>query len=165
MKKIVVTPGETLAYAEEFEVKGAAYGLDHRYISSVLGTASFDEKTHTAVVKPLKDPVMPQPGSVVYCQVTGKGRRVYYLRCFAVEGQKGPVDLKYTFTGVLPYIFADGELGIGDYIRAKVVSTSRPASCGEHTRRHLRLRPLPLPSMRLGVETTWRRALLPQLRQ
>lgn len=126
MKKIVVTPGETLAYAEEFEVKGAAYSLDHRYISSVLGTASFDEKTHTAVVKPLKDPVMPQPGSVVYCQVTGKGRRVYYLRCFAVEGQKGPVDLKYTFTGVLPYIFADGELGIGDYIRAKVVSTYGP---------------------------------------
>jgi exosome complex component CSL4 len=27
---------------------------------------------------------------------------------------------------VLPYIFADGELGIGDYIRAKVVSTHGP---------------------------------------
>jgi len=126
VKKIIVTPGETLAYAEEFEVKGSAYSLDHRYISSVLGVASFDEKTHTAVVKPLKDPAMPQPGAVVYCQVTGKGRRAYQLRCFAVEEQKGLVDLKYTFTGVLPHFFAEGELGIGDYIRARVISTYGP---------------------------------------
>lgn len=126
VKKTVVTPGETLAYVEEFEVKGSAYSVDYRYLSSVLGVAAFDEKTHIAVVRPLKDPAIPPPGSVAYCQVTGKGRRAYQLRCFAVEGQRGPVDLKYAFTGILPYFFADGELGIGDYIRAKVVSTYGP---------------------------------------
>lgn len=61
MKKTVVTPGETLAYVEEFEVKGSAYSVDYRYLSSVLGVAAFDEKTHIAVVRPLKDPAIPPP--------------------------------------------------------------------------------------------------------
>ncbi|MEM3963524.1 MAG: RNA-binding protein, partial [Pyrobaculum sp.] len=46
--------------------------------------------------------------------------------CFAVEEGRSLADMKYTITGVLPHFFSDGELGIGDYIRAKVVSTYGP---------------------------------------
>ena len=63
---------------------------------------------------------------MVYCQVTGKGRRAYQLRCFAVEEGKNAADLKYPVSGVLPYFFSDGDIGIGDYLRAKVVSTYGP---------------------------------------
>ncbi|ABL88949.1 conserved protein (RNA polymerase related) [Pyrobaculum islandicum DSM 4184] len=126
MRKKIVTPGEEVAYAEEFETKGSAYSLDFRYLSSVLGIVTYDEKAHVAVVKPVRNPPLPQAGAIVYCQVVNKGRRAYQLRCFAVENNREIHDLKYSFTGVLPYFFSDGELGIGDYIRAKVVSTYGP---------------------------------------
>ncbi|ABP51597.1 exosome complex RNA-binding protein Csl4 [Pyrobaculum arsenaticum] len=126
MKKAVVTPGEVVAYAEEFETKGAVYNTGYEYRAATLGIAAYDPKTHTAVVKPTRKPPIPQPGTVVYCQVTSKGRRAYQLRCFAVEEGRSPADMKYTITGVLPHFFSDGELGIGDYIRAKVVSTYGP---------------------------------------
>jgi len=122
----VVTPGETVAYAEEFEVRGAAYLNSYKYIASAMGTAAYDPKAHLAVVKPFRESPIPPPGTVVYCVVLGKGRRAYQLKCFAVEGERGPVDMKYQITGVLPNFFADGEFGIGDYIRAKVVSTYGP---------------------------------------
>ncbi|AET31678.1 exosome complex RNA-binding protein Csl4 [Pyrobaculum ferrireducens] len=126
MRKIIVTPGELVAYAEEFETKGAVYAVDYRYIAAALGVAAYDEKTHTAVVKPVRPPAIPQTGSVVYCQVTGEGRRAYQLRCFAVEEGRGPSELKYIVSGVLPHFFSDGEVGIGDYIRGRVVSTRGP---------------------------------------
>lgn len=125
MKKIVI-PGEEVAYAEEYETKGAAYQEDHRYIASAVGVAAYDPKAHAAVVKPLKNSAIPPPGAVVYCIVTGKGRRAYQLKCFAVENGREVEELKYQTTSVLPYFFADGDLGIGDYVRAKVASSHGP---------------------------------------
>lgn len=121
-----MTPGEEVAYAEEYEAKWGAYSVDYKLHAYVLGIAAYDERSHVATVKPLRDPPMPQQGSVVYCQVTGKGRRAYQLRCFAVERDREIHDLKYLYTGVLPYFFSDGDLGVGDYIRARVVSTYGP---------------------------------------
>jgi len=126
VKKTIVTPGELVAYAEEFETKGAVLAVDHKYHASALSVATYDEKSHVAVVKPVRGSAYPQPGAVVYCQVTGKGRRAYQLRCFAVEEGKNAADLKYPVSGVLPYFFSDGDIGIGDYLRAKVVSTYGP---------------------------------------
>lgn len=126
MKKAVVTPGELVAFAEEYEAKGAAYTNDYKHHASALAVAIFDEKAHVALVKPIRGSALPPPGAVVYCIVTGKGVRAYQLRCFAVESDKDVRDLKYQITGVLPTFLADGELGIGDYVRAKVVSTYGP---------------------------------------
>lgn len=126
VKRAVVTPGETVAYAEEYDVRGSAYYAGYKYIACTLGVALYDDKSHTAVVRPVRNLPLPQPGAVVYCQVTGKGKRAYQLKCFAVEGKRGPVDLKYQFTGILPHFLADGRLGIGDYIRARVVSAHGP---------------------------------------
>ncbi len=123
---IVVTPGEVVAYAEEYETKGAVYLNHYKYLASSIGVALFDKSTHTAVVKPLREPPIPPQGSVVYCIVVAKGRRVYHLKCFATEKERKIADAKYQTSGVLPHFLADGELGIGDYVRGKVVSTYGP---------------------------------------
>ncbi|MFN3804968.1 MAG: exosome complex RNA-binding protein Csl4 [Pyrobaculum sp.] len=126
MERRVVTPGEVVGYAEEFDVRGAVYSVDYRYIAATVGMALFNKSTHMALVKSFRDPALPPQGVVVYCVVTSKGRRAYMLKCFAVERGQRPTDLKYQITGVLPYLFTDGDLGIGDYIRGKVVSTYGP---------------------------------------
>ncbi|MEM1925900.1 MAG: exosome complex RNA-binding protein Csl4 [Pyrobaculum sp.] len=122
----VVAPGELVASAEEFEVKGAVYVQNYDYIAAVTGVAMCERKSHLCFVKPFRSPHMPKTGSVVYCQVVGKGRRGYLLRCFATEGDKGVEEFKYFYTATTPYFFSDGELGVGDYIRGRVVSTYGP---------------------------------------
>ncbi|MFN7106317.1 MAG: exosome complex RNA-binding protein Csl4 [Pyrobaculum sp.] len=126
MEKRLVTPGEVVGYAEEFDTSGAVYSVGYRYIAAAVGVALFDKNTHLASVRPFREAALPPQGAVVYCVVTGKGRRAYTLKCFAVERGQRPVDLRYQVAGVLPHVFTDGGLGVGDYIRGKVVSTYGP---------------------------------------
>jgi len=125
----VVVPGEELAVAEEFEVLGEAYVERYVARSSVIGLAEYDARSHMAAVSPFKKPTMIKQGDVVHCLVEGKGLKHVTARCFAVEEQGTMKYLPYTYTAILLYPTHVGDLsevGIGDYIRARVTSRHGP---------------------------------------
>ncbi|MEL9990868.1 MAG: exosome complex RNA-binding protein Csl4 [Thermoproteus sp.] len=123
-RKIVV-PGEEVAIPEEYLVDGYAY-LDGVFRASALGVAVYDRKSHAAVVRPIKTYGYPKQGDVLYCVVTSKGVRALSARCVAKEGKNGPEELKYSVTAFIPPQLIDGKVGVGDYIRARVVSNLGP---------------------------------------
>nr|KJR73683.1 MAG: RNA-binding protein [Thermoproteus sp. AZ2] len=125
MKRKLVLPGEEVAAPEEYLVEQGAY-LDGVFRASVLGRAVYDPKAHTAVVEPIRGDNYPHNGDIVYCVVTSKGVRALSARCFAKESKNGVEDLKYPVTAYIPPQLVDGRVGVGDYIRAKVVSSHGP---------------------------------------
>ncbi len=120
----MVLPGEEIATPEEFVVDGRAY-LDGVFRAAALGVAVYDRRSHTAVVKPLREDGYPRQGDTLYCVVTSKGVRALSAKCVAKEG-RGVEELKYPVSAVIPPQFVDGKVGIGDYIRARVVSNIGP---------------------------------------
>ncbi|MGC8583037.1 MAG: exosome complex RNA-binding protein Csl4 [Thermoproteus sp.] len=125
VERRLVLPGEEVATPEEFAVDGRAY-LDGVFRAAALGVAVYDRKSHTAVVKPVKVDGYPRQGDILYCVVTSKGVRALSARCVAKEGGDGPEELKYPVTAFIPPQLVDGRIGVGDYIRARVVSNLGP---------------------------------------
>lgn len=124
-KRRLVVPGEEVASPEEYVVEQGAY-LDGVFRAAVLGRAVYDPKAHVAAVEPLKGARYPKQGDILYCVVTSKGVRALSARCFAREGASGLEELKYSVVAHIPPQLADGRVGIGDYIRARVVSSRGP---------------------------------------
>ncbi|CCC82360.1 exosome complex RNA-binding protein Csl4 [Thermoproteus tenax] len=125
VKRKLVLPGEEVAMPEEFMVEGSSY-LDSVFRSSALGYVVYDSLSHTAVVKPFKRDSYPRQGDILYCVVTSKGVRALNVRCVAREMKEGFEELKYPVTGLIPPQLVDGKVGIGDYVRARVVSNYGP---------------------------------------
>lgn len=124
IQRKLVLPGEEVAAPEEFEVDGRAY-LDGIFRAAALGIAVYDRRSHTAVVEPLRNNGYPKQGDILYCVVTSKGVRALSARCIAREG-KTVEELKYPVSAFIPPQLVDGKVGVGDYIRARVVSSYGP---------------------------------------
>lgn len=125
----IVLPGEEVSVAEEFELVGDGY-MD-RYVarSAVLGVAEYDVRSHVAMVRPLRQRPTIRQGDVVHCVVEGKGARHVAARCFAVEEQGALRYLPYTFTAIMlvPQHIGDvNDVGVGDYVRARIASRYGP---------------------------------------
>jgi exosome complex component CSL4 len=125
IERRLVLPGEEVATPEEFIVDGRAY-LDGVFRASALGVAVYDRRSHAAAVRPLKGDGYPRQGDILYCVATSRGVRALSVRCVAREGDGGPEELKYPVTAFIPPQLVDGKIGIGDYIRARVVSNLGP---------------------------------------
>jgi len=125
----VVTPGEEVAVAEEFEVVGESYMDKYVARSTVLGLVEYDVRGHIAVVEPIRKPMLIKQGDIVHCVVEGKGLKHVTAKCFAVEEQGSMGYLPYAYTAFLIYpshISDLSDVGIGDYIRARVASRYGP---------------------------------------
>lgn len=65
-----VTPGDKIGVIEEYEPGFGTYESDGVVRSFLTGVVEKDVKNHLAVVKPVKEPLLPRPKDVVYAVVS-----------------------------------------------------------------------------------------------
>jgi len=127
-----VVPGDLLGVAEEFLAGPGAYEENYRVRAAVLGYVVKDTLSKVALVRPVKYPSLPAPGSVVVGVVAEVREEYARVRIDAV----GDRVLQYPFTGILHIAQIAERVGsvarlydyvrLGDVVRAKVLSNRPP---------------------------------------
>ncbi len=135
----VAIPGEELCVIEEFLPGAYTYSDEQGHVrATVTGTVKRDLKTHDIHVRPLKEKFLPSQGDIVIGKVIAMlNEKVAVVKICAIQRENGKIEvLKHTYTGLLHVIQAVDQpspnmsikdvVGIGDVVRAKVISVKGP---------------------------------------
>ncbi len=136
MSKEVVVPGDVVGVAEEYlPGENVEVGNDGKLRAQVIGVIVKDDREHVVSVKPLKSGNLLKINDVVYGKVIAiPNDRVVIVRIIGVDNNGSKAVIKDDITGIIPpsQLFngksnsASEILGIGDMIRARVVSKDPP---------------------------------------
>ncbi len=132
----VVLPGDEIGVIEEY-IAGEYVDetRDGRLIAQVLGRIIRDNVNHIISVKPLKRARLPRQNDVVYGVIVAlPNDRVAVTKILAIYANGGLEPVKGELTGLIPIsqianMRLNGVsemLGIGDIVRAKVISRGPP---------------------------------------
>ncbi|MGC8542341.1 MAG: exosome complex RNA-binding protein Csl4 [Vulcanisaeta sp.] len=132
----VVAPGDVVGTAEEY-LPGENVEVDSegRLRAQVMGIVIRDNKEHIISIKPIKNNGLLKMNDIVYGKVVAlPNDRVVIVKIISVDNNGNKVSLKDDVTGIIPpaQLFngkasSAGELvGIGDIIRARVISRGPP---------------------------------------
>ena len=128
----VVVPGDQLAVSEEYIPGPGTYELDYRVRAALVGRVSRDNLNKVIMVRPFKDPPLPQPGSIAVAVVTEIREDYARARIIAINNAIVP----YHFTGILHMTqvaerasevkHMHDYVRIGDLVRVKILNQSPP---------------------------------------
>ncbi len=136
LEDAIVAPGERICVIEEFLPGLNSYSDESGYVRSlVFGRVVRDLRNHEVHVVPFSRRAQLKAGSIVYGKVcTVVNDRLAVVRVLALDDNNIVVPLKSPCTGLLhasqmsdSYVRSVYEfVGIGDIIRARIVSTWGP---------------------------------------
>ncbi len=135
MSDDIVVPGEELCVIEEFLPSQFTYADELGYVRSlVLGRVVRDLKTHDIKVEPVKNRLLLRQGDIVYGKVVSiVNEKVAIVKIVALHENGTIIPLKHHCTGLLHISQASNGpstmrdiVGIGDVVRAKIISTWGP---------------------------------------
>ena len=135
----IAVPGEELCVIEEF-VPGAYTYIDERgnVRATVTGVVKRDLKTHDIHVQPIKGRQLPSQGDIIIGKVVAMlNEKVAVIKIYAIQRDNGRLEiLKHAYTGLLHVVQASDQptpntsikdvVGIGDIVRARVISVKGP---------------------------------------
>ncbi|ADY02308.1 RNA binding S1 domain protein [Vulcanisaeta moutnovskia 768-28] len=137
MDKEIVAPGDVIGVAEEYlPGENVEVDTDGKLRAQVMGIVVRNERDHVVSVKPLRSSnSLLRVNDVVYGRVIAiPNDRVVIVKIIGVENNGGKMALKDDVTGIIPpsqllngkSSNASEILGIGDIIRARVISRDPP---------------------------------------
>lgn len=139
MSKEVVVPGDVVGIAEEYLPGGenVEVGVDGKLRAQVMGGVVIrNDKEHVISVKPIRGSnLLLRVNDVVYGKVVAiPNDRVVIVKIIGVENNGSRTVLKDDATGIIPPSqllngrngSASEVLGIGDIVRARVISKDPP---------------------------------------
>jgi len=135
----IVIPGEELCVIEEFLPGAYTYSDERGNVrATVTGLVKRDLKTHDIHVQPLRGRSLPSQGDIIIGKVVAMlNEKVAVVKICAVQRENGKLEvLKHSYTGLLHVVQASDQptpnmsirdvVGIGDIVRARVISIKGP---------------------------------------
>lgn len=132
----IVVPGEKICVIEEFLPGSYTYSDDDGYVKSlIVGKVIRDFKKYEVHVEPIKNRIYLRQGDIILGKVIGIiSEKVAIIKILSVFKNGTYVELRNWYTGLLhisqaseTYLQSIHEvLGIGDIIRAKIISSKGP---------------------------------------